>query len=84
MDMYAEKETVNSTPRAQTNQGAEPVPVSSTSGKGGAIRKVTLVVSIFCLSTILLIQLRASSTHGANILGWFRFSLRWFLELALP
>ncbi|CAD6273141.1 unnamed protein product [Miscanthus lutarioriparius] len=38
-----EKETLNSTPRAQTNKGAEPVPASSTNRKG-AIRRVTLVV----------------------------------------
>jgi len=80
--MYAEKESINSTPRAQTNKGVEPVPVSSTNRKG-AIRRVTLVVSFFYLRTILLIQFGASSMHGANILGWFRFSLRWFLELAL-
>ena len=83
MDIYAEKETLNSTPRAQTNKGAEPVPASSTNRKG-AIRRVTLVVSFFCLPAILLIQLGVSSMHGANILGWFRFLLRWFLELALP
>ena len=80
--MYAEKESINSTPRAQTIKGAEPVLVSSTNRKG-AIRRVTLVVSFFYLRTILLIQFGASSMHGANILGWFRFSLRWFLELAL-
>lgn len=82
--MYAEKETVNSTPRAQPKKGAEPVAVSSTSGKGSAIRRVTLVVSFFYLSTILLIQLKVTSTHGANTLGLFRFSLPCFLELALP
>lgn len=84
LDMYAEKETLNSTKRAQTNKDAEPEPVSSTTGKGSAIRRVTLVVSFFFISTVLLIQLRVSSTRGHNILIWFRFSLQCFLELALP
>ncbi|AQK79159.1 protein alx [Zea mays] len=44
VSLSSEKETVNSTPRAQPKKGAEPVAVSSTSGKGSAIRRVTLVI----------------------------------------
>uniref|UniRef100_A0A804QPF3 Thylakoid membrane protein TERC, chloroplastic n=1 Tax=Zea mays TaxID=4577 RepID=A0A804QPF3_MAIZE len=44
VSLSSEKETLNSTPRAQTNKDAEPEPVSSTTGKGSAIRRVTLVV----------------------------------------
>ncbi|KAF8725718.1 hypothetical protein HU200_020267 [Digitaria exilis] len=40
VSLSSEKETVNSTPGAQTNKGTEPVPA----GKGPAIRRVTLVV----------------------------------------
>ncbi|CAD6334804.1 unnamed protein product [Miscanthus lutarioriparius] len=43
VSLSSEKESINSTPRAQTIKGAEPVLVSSTNRKG-AIRRVTLVV----------------------------------------
>ena len=46
--VYAEKDTVNSTPGAQISKGTEAVPESSMTGKGSAIRRVTLVVSFVC------------------------------------
>ena len=48
MDAHAEKDTVNSTPGAQISKGTEAVPESSMTGKGSAIRRVTLVVSFVC------------------------------------
>ncbi|RCV15260.1 hypothetical protein SEVIR_3G045200v4 [Setaria viridis] len=45
VSLSSEKEPVNSTPpRAQTNKGTEPVLESSITGKGSAIRRVTLVI----------------------------------------
>jgi len=44
MDAHAEKDTVNSTPGAQISKGTEAVPESSMTGKGSAIRRVTLVI----------------------------------------
>ncbi|PUZ63777.1 hypothetical protein GQ55_3G094400 [Panicum hallii var. hallii] len=43
VSLSSEKETVNYTPGAQT-KGTEPVLESSTTGKGSAIRRVTLVI----------------------------------------
>lgn len=42
--LSSENKSVNSTPHAQTNKGTEPVPVSSVTKKGSAIRRVTLVI----------------------------------------
>ncbi|XP_062230594.1 thylakoid membrane protein TERC, chloroplastic-like [Phragmites australis] len=44
LDLSSEMETTNSTPHGQTNKGTKPVPESSVTGKGSAIRRVTLVV----------------------------------------
>ncbi|CAL4903136.1 unnamed protein product [Urochloa decumbens] len=45
VSLSPEKEPVNSTPpRGQTNKGTKPAPESSMTGKGSAIRRVTLVI----------------------------------------
>ncbi|KAL6624330.1 hypothetical protein ACP70R_031651 [Stipagrostis hirtigluma subsp. patula] len=44
MDAYAEMETTNPTPRAQIDKDTKPAPEAGVTGKGAAIRRVTLVI----------------------------------------